>query len=124
MNNFDAATNAFALVFNSPFAGVSARSQAQVGFGIVLEKKAALLDGAEQRALLQLALDNYLAVWDTRFAANDPFWVKKAGLQALALAGQLGMANPDKFIDDLEKVLPQLTDALEKKRAALRAEKK
>jgi TolA-binding protein len=124
MNNFDAATNAFALVFNSPFAGVSARSQAQVGFGIVLEKKAALLDGAEQLALLQLALDNYLAVWDTRFAANDPFWVKKAGLQALALAGQLGMANPDKFIDDLEKVLPQLTDALEKKRAALRAEKK
>jgi TolA-binding protein len=124
MNNFDAATNAFAQVFNSPFAGVSARSQAQVGFGIVLEKKAALLDGAEQQALLQIALDNYLAVWDTRFAANDPFWVKKAGLQALSLAGQLGMANPDKFIDDLEKVFPQLMESLEKKRAALRVEKK
>jgi TolA-binding protein len=124
MNNFDAATNAFAQVFNSPFAGVSARSQAQVGFGIVLEKKAALLDGAEQQALLQIALDNYLAVWDTRFAVNDPFWVKKAGLQALALAGQLGMANPDKFIDDLEKVFPQLMESLEKKRTALRVEKK
>jgi TolA-binding protein len=124
MNNFDAATNAFAQVFNSPYAGVSTRSQAQVGFGVVLEKKAALLDGEDQRALLQLALDNYLAVWDTRFAANAPFWVKKAGLQALSLAGQLGLANPDKFIDDLEKVLPQMTDSLEKKRAALLAEKK
>ena len=124
MNDFDRATNAFAQVFNSPYASVSARSQAQVGFGIVLEKKAGLLDGADQRALLQLALDNYLAVWDTRFAANDPFCVKKAGLQALALAGQLGVSNPDKFIDDLEKVFPQLTDSLEKKRATLVAEKK
>jgi outer membrane protein assembly factor BamD (BamD/ComL family) len=124
MNNFDAATNAFAQVFNSPYAGVSARSQAQVGCGIVLEKMAALLDGADSQALLQLALDNYLAVWDTRFAANDPFWVKKSGLQALSLAGQLGVSNPDKFIDDLEMVLPQMTDLLEKKRAALLAEKK
>ena len=86
--------------------------------------KAALLEGADQRALLQLALDNYLAVWDTRYAANDPFWVKKAGLQALALAGQLGVSNPDKFIDDLEKVFPQLADSLEKKRTGLPVEKK
>ena len=116
--------NAFAQVINSSFAGVSLRSQAQVGFGIVLEKKAALLDGAEQRELLQLAMDNYLAVWDTRFAANDPFWVQKAGLAALSLAGQLGVADPDKFIDDLETVFPQLKDSLEKKRATLLAEKK
>lgn len=69
-------------------------------------------------------MDNYLAVWDTRFAANDPFWVKKAGLQALSLAGQVGVMNPDKFIDDLETVFPQLKDSLEKKRTALLAEKK
>ena len=124
MNDFDRATNTFASVFNSPYAGVSLRSQAQVGFGITLEKKAALMDGAEQRELLKLALDNYLAVWDTRFAGNDPFWVKKAGLQALSLAGQVGVMNPDKFIDDLETVFPQLKDSLEKKRTALLAEKK
>ncbi len=53
LNDFDRATNAFALVFNSPYADVSLRSQAQIGFGIALEKKAALLDGADQRALLQ-----------------------------------------------------------------------
>ena len=61
----DRATNAFASVFNSPYADVSLRSQAQVGFGIALEKKAALLDGAEQQALLKLALDSYLAVFGT-----------------------------------------------------------
>ena len=71
------------------------------------------------RSCSKLALDNYLAVWDTRFAANDPFWVKKAGLQALSLAGQVGVTNPDKFIDDLETVFPQLKDSLEKKRADL-----
>lgn len=124
LGDFDRATNAFAQVVNSPFAGVSLRSQAQVGFGIVLEKKAALLDGAKQRELLQLAMDNYLAVWDTRFAVNDPFWVQKAGLAALSLAGQLDVADPDKFIDDLETVFPQLKDSLEKKRATLLAEKK
>ena len=124
LGDFDRATNAFAQVINSPFAGVSLRSQAQVGFGLVLEKKAALLDGAEQRELLQLAMDNYLAVWDTRFAANDPFWVQKAGLAALSLAGQAGVADPDKFIDDLETVFPQLKDSLEKKRATLLVEKK
>ena len=123
MMDFDRATNAFASVFNSPYAGVSLRSQAQVGFGIALEKKAASLDGVEQQALLQLALDNYLAVWDTRFAANDPFWLKKAGLSALSLAGQVGVTNPDKFIDDLEKVFPQLKDSLETTRATLLAEK-
>ena len=124
MNNFDAATNAYAQVFNSPFASISARSHAQIGFGITLEKMAALLNGADQRALLKLALDNYLAVWDSRFAANDAFWVKKAGLQALPLAAQLGVADPDKFIDDLEGLFPQLKDSLEKKRTSLRAEKK
>lgn len=124
LSAFDAATNAYAQVFNSPFAGISARSQAQIGFGIALEKKAAWLKGDEQTALLKLALDNYLAVFDSRLAVNDPFWVKKAGLQALPLAAQLGLADPNKFIDDLEKLFPQAKDALEKKRAALLVEKK
>ena len=38
MNNFDAATNAYDQVFNTPFANVAARSQAQIGVGIALEK--------------------------------------------------------------------------------------
>ena len=39
--NYDAATNAYAQVVNSPFANIAARSRAQIGFGIALEKKAA-----------------------------------------------------------------------------------
>jgi len=123
---FDAATNAYAQVFNSPFANISARSRAQIGFGSALEKKAALATGTNQTALLQLALDNYLDVFDTGVGENlrtgevaDPFWVKKAGLQALPLAEALGVADPEKFFDHLEWLFPQLKDSLEKKRAAL-----
>jgi TolA-binding protein len=119
---YDPATNACAQAIASPSANISARSQAHIGFGIALEKKAALATGTNQTALLQLALDNYLAVFDTRFGENDPFWVQKAGLQALPLMESpalSGVADPGKFIDDLEKVFPQARDLLEKKRAAL-----
>jgi len=123
LTNYDAATNAYAQVLhtNAP-ANISARSRAQIGFGIALEKKAALATGTNQTALLQVALDNYLAVFDTRFGDNDPFWVKKAGLQALPLMelpALSGMADPGKFINDLETLFPQARDSLEKKRAVL-----
>jgi TolA-binding protein len=124
LTNYDAATNAYAQVFNSPFASIAARSQAQIGFGIALQNKAALATGDDQQKLLRLALDNYLDVFDTRFGENDPFWVKKAGLQALPLAGQLGVADLNKLIDDLEGLFPQAKDSLEKKRPALPPEKK
>jgi TolA-binding protein len=124
---FDAATNAYAQVFNSPFANISARSRAQIGFGLALEKKAALAAGTNQTALLQLALKNYLDVFiDTSVGENlregevaDPFWVKKAGLQALPLVEALGVCDPQKFFDHLERLFPQLKDSLEKKKAAL-----
>ncbi len=129
--NYDAATNAYSGIIstNTPLglaAGVSARSQAQIGIGIALEKKAALADGDEQRALLKQALDNYLAVFDSRFDTNNgPFWVKKAGLAALPLASQIGAADElNKFIDDLETLFPQLKELIEKKRLALPTEKK
>ena len=50
--NYDAATNAYAQVFNSPSANNAARSQAQIAFGMALEKKAALVSGASQTTLL------------------------------------------------------------------------
>jgi outer membrane protein assembly factor BamD (BamD/ComL family) len=123
LTNYDGATNAYAQVLspNAP-ANISARSRAQIGFGIALEKKAALATGSDQTALLQLALDNYIAVFDTQFGENDPFWVKKAGLQALPLMelpALSGVADPGKFIDNLETLFPQARDSLEKKRAAL-----
>jgi TolA-binding protein len=132
LNDFDAATNAYAQVFESPFANISARSRAQVGFGLVLEKKAALLADGGQANLLRLALDDhYLKVFDTWTGKNlrdgetaDPFWVKKAGLQALPLVQMLGTGDADKFIDQMEELFPQAKDALEKKRIGLVAAKK
>jgi TolA-binding protein len=126
LTNYDGATNAYAQVFNSPLADISARSRAQIGFGLALEKKAALATGTNQTALLQLALDNYLDVFDTSLGKElrdgemaDPFWVKKAGLQALPLVEALGVAEVGKFFDHLETLFPQLKDSLERKKAMM-----
>ena len=128
LNDFDAATNAYAQVFGNSnmAAGVSLRGSAQVGFGLALERKAALALGANQIALLQMAKDNYLDVFDTWSGQNlragetaDPFWVKKAGLQALPLVEALGAGNPTNFINTMESLFPQARDSLEKKKAAL-----
>jgi TolA-binding protein len=116
---FDAATNAFAQVVNSAYAGSGLRSRAEVGLGLTLEKKAALLSPEEQKPLLELALDCYRNVFDDDDVAAD-FWVKKAGLQALPLILRLGDGDADKFFDRLELKLPALTEMLEKKRAALK----
>jgi TolA-binding protein len=126
LSDYGSATNAYAQVFNSPFADISARSEAQVATGIALEKMAAAA-GTNQVNLQQQALnDYYLKVFDTWTGKNlragetaDPFWVKKAGLQALPLVETLGTGNPDKFIDQMEALFPQSKDSLEKIRAAL-----
>ena len=129
LTNYDVATNAYALVFNSPFAGLYARSQAQIGFGIALQTKAALAAGAGQNALLNEALDNYLAVFNGLNLRDDeqpePFWLRKAGLQAAPLIGLLNDPKTERnFYVRLETKLPQLTDMIEKKIAVLPPEKK
>jgi TolA-binding protein len=128
--NYDAATNAYAQVFNSPSANIFARSQAKIAFGIALEKKAALATGSEQTALLNLALDNYSAVIDENKynlqhgLPADSFWMKKAGLQAAPLVGILYKPDVQRnFYKGLEQALPQLTDSIEKKIAALPPDK-
>ncbi len=131
LTNYDAATNAYAQVFspNAP-ANVSTRSRAQIGFGIALEKKAALVPDAAQNELLDRALDNYLDVfWGKNLRdgeQGDPFWLKKAGLQAAPLVGRGKLNGPGaerKFYGSLKEVLPQLADLIEKKIAALPPEK-
>jgi TolA-binding protein len=126
LTNYVDATNAYAQVVSSTNASVSARSQAQIGLGIALEKMASLATGVDQTNLFQMALDNYLDVFDTWTGKNlragemaDPFWVKKAGSQALPLIQKLGAGDPDKFINQMEELFPQSKDSLEKKRAAL-----
>ncbi len=127
------ATNAYAQVFDNPnsAADASLRSRAQIGFGLALEKMAAQASGTNQTALLHLALDNYLDVFDTWTGKNlrdgetaDPFWVKEAGLRALEKIKTLGAADPNRFIDQMETLFPQSKDSLETARAALPPQKK
>ena len=124
LTNYDAATNAYAQVINSPVANISTRSQAQIGFGIALEKQAALATDGDQTNLLKAARDAYLDVFygvnrhgDEQY--QDAFWTKKAGLQALPLVEALGVDDPDEFIKGMEREFPESKDSLEKKRAAL-----
>ncbi len=135
MNNYEAATIAFTQVFSTNALSyystdASARSAAEVGYGLVLEKRAEAATGIDQTNLWQQALNQYLDVFDTNVGKNlragevaDPFWVKKAGLLALPLIQSLGIANPDKFIDQLETLLPPMKKSLEKIRQNL-AQKK
>ena len=121
----DAATNAYTQVVNSAFASVSLRSRAQVGLGRALEKKAETATADARKVLVDLALKNYLDVFDTSYGnglgdheSADAFWVKKAGLQALPLLS-VGSC-PTNFFARMESLLPPLKEALEKKKAALK----
>ena len=121
----EAATNAYAQVVGSPYAGAGLRSRAQVGQGRVLEKKAEGAPLDTRKALLDLALKNYLDVFETSYGRGlgdhetaDAFWVKKAGLLALPLLA--GDNCPTNFFDRMESLLPPLKDALEKKKAAFK----
>jgi TolA-binding protein len=116
---FDSATNAYAQAFNSPAASLELVCQAKVGFGVVLEKKAAGLPASDGKVLLREALDQYL---DVVYLNGNDFWIKKAGLNALPLIGLLdsGDAAADKktrLYNRLEELLPAARETLEKKRA-------
>jgi TolA-binding protein len=125
LGDFAAATNAYALAANSPFAGPGPRGRARVALGLALEKQAALLPPEARPPLLQQALENYLDVLypQDQDDTADAFWTKKAGLQALPLMITLKVGDADKLITRLEGWFPQLKDSLEKKRAALDVEK-
>jgi tetratricopeptide (TPR) repeat protein len=118
MGAFDAATNAFAQVLAAPSATVELRCRARVGLGAVFEKAAEGQPLDAQRPLLLSALENYMDVIFTSDEVADPIWMKEAALKALPLMS-LFEGDANQLIDRLERWLPQLTDTLEKKRAAL-----
>ena len=127
LTNYDAATNACAQVVNSPFADIAARSQAQIGLGLALEKKADAAAVGDQSALRELALQNFLNVFYENNLRDDEqadeFWTREAGLQALPLIEALGESPPGDFFNRMERWLPQLKEMLEKARSALSASK-
>jgi hypothetical protein len=96
--------------------------QAKVQLGETLEKKSeadGLVDG-DRKALRNQALSEYLTVV---YVNSEEFWVKEAAWKALPLLGSNEVGNVEQlklFFDRLEKLFPQLKEALEKKRAALK----
>jgi TolA-binding protein len=119
---FDTATNAYAQAVAARAAGETVRSRAKVGLGKALEKKAELAESDARLALLTQARDQYQDVLDVYRVGDltDAIWVKEAGLQELALLPRTGVRDVDQFFTDLERLLPPLKDALEKKKAALK----
>ena len=83
------AETAYRKIIEFPAAKVAARSEAQVGLGLLHEEMAKETSGEDQSALLKGAVGNYLDVvlggnlrdGETR----DLFWSKKAGLEAVRL---------------------------------------
>jgi TolA-binding protein len=123
MGAYDAATNAYAQVLISPAATQELRYRAQVGLGIVLEKKAEGQPDDVQKSLLDLAMQNYEAVFDPEAGAQSEFWRKKAGLQILTLNARTGTLKGDAlnaFISKMERLFPQSKDSLEQKRLTSR----
>lgn len=101
-------------------ADLSARCQAEMGLGLVLERQAALKKPADRPALLRAALDHYLNIVFGRNLADgealDPVWVKEAGLAAARLAEELQQRDlAAKLYGNLAAALPPLRPSLDKK---------
>jgi hypothetical protein len=87
---------------------------------LVLEKQAALKPVAEQTPLLKQAFEDYLNVaLGTNLRGTEqgsPFWVAKAGLEAIRLAEAFGdWPQVVKLSQHLGKSFPSLKGKLEKK---------
>jgi tetratricopeptide (TPR) repeat protein len=101
-------------------APVATRSQAEVGLGIVCEKLARLRPAAEQRVLLDEALDRYMRVFHTKNLRGgeqpDPYWVRAGGMAAAELAeSQSKWDQAVAVYKRLQTELPSLRERLQKK---------
>jgi hypothetical protein len=92
--DFSSVSNDFQQVLDSPQAGVMARSAAEVGLAVTLEKLADTLPDPDKTRVLNLALSHYTRVfYDNDFLREgekpDPFWTRKAGMEVGRLAERL-----------------------------------
>lgn len=127
VSSYSNATNAFQRVLSFPNASVSDRSQALVGIGIALAKLAeTYTTSKEQQALTEQAQASFLRVlFEKNLIGSekpDPFWQKKAGLEA----AQLAEASQDwdaalGIYDRLKQVLPALTPELDRRIARIKS---
>jgi TolA-binding protein len=122
LKQYETDTNAlhdFQQVIDSPLADATARSIAKVGLATLLEKQAEQKTGAEQAALLRLALNHYLDVFHGTILKGDEkpdiFWVKKSGIEAARLAEALQeWLSARRIYEQLKDLLPPLRARFEK----------
>ena len=120
------ATNAFQQVIDSSMADAKARSIAEVGLAFTLEKLSETRQDPERTELLNTALQHYQRVfYDNGFLRHgeklDPFWTRKAGMEAGRLAERLNLReHAIRVYQRLQQMFPPLR--LEDRIKALQAQ--
>jgi len=118
---YENATNAYFQILNSPVADISARSQARVGIGKILERLAVTVEPI----LWKAAFESYYSVVnpaDLRPGEKlEPYWFKEAGLAAARLAEEhqeweTAVRIYIRMIDAIPALRPALEKKLEKAR--------
>ena len=112
---------AFSQVITSAVANVTARSEAQVGRGQLLEAATQGVSGPERTVLLRQALEDYLdVVYEKNLLyegeKRDSFWVKTAGVAAGRVLETLGeWEQAEKLYVRLQGLLPPQRASLQRK---------
>jgi TolA-binding protein len=111
----------------APAAGadIAARSQAEIGLAVVLEKQAATATGTERERLFSESLARLLNVFH---AGNlqpgesaSPFWLNRAGVEAARLAESLGLRDQAASLyDSLARTFPATAPAFQQRATQLR----
>jgi outer membrane protein assembly factor BamD (BamD/ComL family) len=126
---YEVVAQAYQQVMDAANAGITARSQAEVGLAAVLDKQGSKKSEPEQTQSRQRAFEHYLnVVYEKNLRDGekaDPFWLKKAGLEAAKLAEELQMweqlGKDDGLCDYLSKILPPLARSFEAKKLKAKA---
>ena len=118
-NHYTNAAQAYQKVMDDPRASVAARSQAEVGLGLALDKKGQLHQPpAESAAARSAALEHFLKVADEKNLREgetaEPYWIKRAALEAGRLAEELQLWQQAALLyERLTNRLPALTPMLD-----------
>jgi len=108
------ALEAYRQVTNISAATIAARGEARVGCGLVAERMAAAA-GTGTRAGTIAAFNDYLDVLYDE--SGDPFWRKKAGLEAIRVGRDLGeWGQVEQLCARMQKLFPPLHASLERRR--------
>jgi TolA-binding protein len=117
---YDAASNGFHQVLVSPLSDAKARSIAKLGLATILERQAqqnSASAGALQKAALNHCLDVFFGHENVIREGEqaDPFWTRRAGLEAARLAELQGeWVHAIRIYQRLQELLPVMRPRTEK----------